>query len=427
MESYGLDSFLSETREWSRNWPRVWLLNRSYNTSSLSSMTTTKEMQKALHCSFPNSTLAFMTKHIILCVDDEIDNVDALERLFRRKFTVLKATSGKEALALLDQNPGPISLIITDQRMPEMTGVEFLEKTLATHPETVRILLTGYTDLESVITAVNKGQIFRYLTKPWDPVDLANTVDHAIERFVLGRELKQKNEELAKALEDLKSLDVAKSNFMILINHELKTPLTSILSFSSLLAESPLGEEDKLMVNRISKSAERLKNLVDDVLLIVRAETHQLKIDLQSTAFSQFDENLNKDVAGLLEKKHLRVVSQLLPVHVMADVRLIKQVMWRLIHNGAKFGEDNSDIEVSSVKNGAHLRFSVQNKGPQLPHSVIEKITKPFYIDEDVMHHSTGMGLGLTICQSILKAHNSSLQFKNTGDGVMVFFELPIG
>lgn len=368
-----------------------------------------------------------MTKHTILCVDDEIDNVDALERLFRKKYTVLKATSGKEALEVLAKNPGPLALIITDQRMPEMTGVEFLEQTLNSHPETVRILLTGYTDLESVILAVNKGQIFRYLTKPWDPVDLTNTVEHAVERFSLGQELKQKNVELAKALEELKSLDVAKSNFMILINHELKTPLTSILSFSSLLAESKLSDDDKLMVNRITKSAERLKSLVDDVLLVVRAETNQLKIDIQSTAFTEFEEGLSKEVRDLLLKKQQKLVFKLEPINVKSDVRLIKQVVIRLIHNASKFGTEFSDIHVESIRNGSQLRFLIHNKGPQLPSSVIDKITKPFYIDEDVMHHSSGTGLGLTICQAILKSHHSHLQFKNTAHGVIVFFELPIG
>ncbi|HWU43049.1 MAG TPA: hybrid sensor histidine kinase/response regulator, partial [Bdellovibrio sp.] len=341
------------------------------------------------------------------------------------KYTVLKATSAKEALVVLDQHPGPVALIITDQRMPEMTGVEFLEKTLQSHPETVRILLTGYTDLESVIMAVNQGQIFRYMTKPWDPADLTNTVDRAVERFALGEELKKKNIELARALEDLKSLDVAKSNFMILINHELKTPLTSILSFSSLLSESKLNDEDKLMVNRINKSAERLKNLVDDVLLVVRAETNQLKIDTQSTVFSQFDE-LPKELTALLQQKHQTIVTQLDPLPVMADVRLIKQVMQRLIHNAAKFGAESSDIHIETIKSGPNLRMIVHNKGPHVPSSVIDKIMRPFYIDEDVMHHSTGTGLGLTICQSILKSHNSGLNFKNTDYGVMVYFELPL-
>ncbi len=366
-----------------------------------------------------------MSKHTILCVDDEIDNVEALERLFRKKYTVLKATSGKQALEVLDKHPGPLSLIITDQRMPEMTGVEFLEKTLESHPETIRILLTGYTDLESVISAVNKGQIFRYITKPWDPVDLSNTVDHAIDRYALGQELKAKNSELAKALEELKSLDVAKSNFMILINHELKTPLTSILSFSALLSESKLPDEDKLMVNRISRSAERLKNLVDDVLLIVRAETNQLKIDVQNVSFSEFSE-LPKEVVNLLNQKQINVINHISPDGVLADVRLVKQIMQRLIHNAAKFCQDGSDIEVHVVPDGQLARFSVTNRGPHLSSKVIDKIMKPFYIDEDVMHHSSGTGLGLTICQAILKAHGSHLQFKNTDQGVMVFFELPL-
>lgn len=367
-----------------------------------------------------------MTKHTILCVDDEIDNVDALERLFRKKYSVLKATSGNDALKVLADHGGPVALIITDQRMPEMTGVQLLEKTLNTHPDTTRILLTGYTDLESVIMAVNKGQIFRYLTKPWDPVDLTNTVDHAVERFILGQELNRKNLELAQALEDLRSLDVAKSNFMILINHELKTPLTSILSFSALLAESNLSDEDKLMVNRITRSAERLKTLVEDVLLVVRAETNQLKIDMQAAAFVQLEDNLSPEIQQSLNKKNQKLVTKLEPLPVIADVRLIKQVVSRLIHNASKFGEDGGDIHLESLKTENSLRFLVHNRGPQIPASVVKKIMKPFFIDEDVMHHSTGSGLGLTICNAILKSHKSQLQFKNTDHGVMVFFDLPL-
>lgn len=367
-----------------------------------------------------------MTKHTILCVDDEIDNVDALERLFRKKFTVLKATSGQQALDILDKHPEPISLIITDQRMPEMTGVEFLEKSLTTHPDTVRILLTGYTDLESVIMAVNKGQIFRYLTKPWDPVDLTNTVDHAVTQFQLKRELQAKNVELSNALQELKSLDSAKSNFMILINHELKTPLTSILSFSSLLAESKLSDEDQMMVQRIIKSSERLKNLIEDVLLIVRAETNLLKIDLQKVSFLHFDDAFTQEIQDLIYKKQQHVSLRLSEASVSADVRLVRQVMLRLIHNAVKFANEGTDIIVDTTIVGNELKFSVSNKGPKIPKSVSDKILRPFYIDEDVMHHSSGTGLGLTICQAILKAHGSKIQFDNTEDGVEVSFALPL-
>ncbi|RYZ79323.1 MAG: response regulator, partial [Proteobacteria bacterium] len=263
-----------------------------------------------------------MTKHTILCVDDEIDNVDALERLFRKKYSVLKATSGGQALQVLDENPG-VALIISDQRMPTMTGVEFLEKAQKSHPEALRILLTGYTDIESVISAVNQGQIYRYLSKPWDSVDLTNTVDQAIEKYDISKELKKKNIELAKALNELKTLDKAKSNFMILINHELKTPLTSILSFIGLLNESNLDDEQKLFVNRISRGADKLKSIIDDVLLIVRAETRLLKTNFVAATFSPMEKLLNPEVANVLGYKHQTLVEKNMNAPALADKELI--------------------------------------------------------------------------------------------------------
>jgi len=365
-----------------------------------------------------------MPKHTILCVDDELDNVDALERLFRKHYTVLKATSGAEGLKVLDENPG-VALIISDQRMPMMTGVEFLEKSLKTHPESLRILLTGYTDIESVIQAVNQGQIYRYLTKPWDSFDLLHTVDQAIQKFEISKELKKKNIELAKALNELKSLDKAKSNFMILINHELKTPLTSILSFIGLLNESTLDDEQKLFVNRISRGADKLRGIIEDVLLIVRAETQQLKASIAPVKFKEIEQLLNPEVTNVLQYKHQTLLEDNLDVAALADRELIRQVLNRLVHNAAKFGHDNSEILVDAEKNNDQIIFSVRNKGPQLEAPMIEKILRPFFIDEDVMNHSTGMGLGLNICQSILNLHQSKLKIENTAEGVCVSFNLP--
>ena len=104
--------------------------------------------------------------HSILCVDDEEHNLQALERLLRKKYDIHTALSGKDALELMEKVH--FSLIISDQRMPLMTGVDFLVEAQKIQPQAIRILLTGYTDLESVIDAINKGQIYRYITKPWD-------------------------------------------------------------------------------------------------------------------------------------------------------------------------------------------------------------------------------------------------------------------
>ncbi len=367
-----------------------------------------------------------MQKQTILCVDDEIDNVQALERIFRAKYTVLKATSGKEALGILDQHRGPVSLIITDQRMPEMTGVQFLSHTIEKFPDTIRILLTGYTDIESIVSAVNTGQISRYLTKPWDPVDLQATVDQAVERFVMSRELKEKTLELEKAYAELKTLDQAKNQFMVLINHELKTPLTAILSFSDLLRETKMTDEQALCVDRIQRSSDRLKGLIEDVLVVVGSETKTLRAKPQPFESASLDLRLPAPLQQLLNRKSQSLKIDIPEMKIVADQAMIRQILFRLLHNAIKFGQEGSVVELAAERTTPHrVRFTVSNEGIPISPQVIDKILKPFFIDEDVMNHSAGMGLGLTVCQAILKAHSSQLNIDNRDSGVQVSFELP--
>ncbi|MGD1871881.1 MAG: response regulator [Mastigocoleus sp.] len=134
-------------------------------------------------------------KQKILVVDDEPDNLDLLYRTFRRDFQVLKAESGSKALEILSTE-GEVAVIISDQRMPEMKGTEFLSKTLPKFPDTVRIILTGFTDIEDLVDAINAGQVYKYITKPWDPDELKAVVQRAAETYDL---LKQRTEELNRA------------------------------------------------------------------------------------------------------------------------------------------------------------------------------------------------------------------------------------
>lgn len=131
----------------------------------------------------------------MLVVDDEPDNLDLLYRTFRRDFQVLKAESGVRALELLAQE-GEVAVIISDQRMPEMKGTEFLSRTVPEFPDTVRIILTGFTDVEDLVEAINSGQVYKYITKPWDPDELKAVVQRAAETYEL---LKQRTEELNRS------------------------------------------------------------------------------------------------------------------------------------------------------------------------------------------------------------------------------------
>jgi len=131
----------------------------------------------------------------MLVVDDEPDNLDLLYRTFRRDFDVLRAESGVNALSLLSTE-GEVAVIISDQRMPEMKGTEFLSKTVPQFPDTVRIILTGFTDVEDLVEAINTGQVYKYITKPWDPNELKAVVQRAAETYEL---LKQRTEELHRS------------------------------------------------------------------------------------------------------------------------------------------------------------------------------------------------------------------------------------
>ncbi len=133
-------------------------------------------------------------KYTLLLVDDEPANLQKLQRTFMGQYSVHLAQSGEEALQILQKEP--IDAIITDQKMPNMTGIEFLELSQKTYPNIVRIVLTGFTDVDDLIAAINTGKVHKYITKPWEPEEVRLAVQDSLEKLELGRE----NERLAAEL-----------------------------------------------------------------------------------------------------------------------------------------------------------------------------------------------------------------------------------
>ena len=143
-------------------------------------------------------------KITILYVDDEENNLISFKATFRLKYKIFTAIGGEEALKILEENT--VHIIITDQRMPNMTGTEFLEKVLHKYRDPIRILLTGYTDMSALVEAVNKGQIFHYLTKPWSEEELEQTIERAYGIYLEREKIKQMNEKLSLSNEQLEFL-----------------------------------------------------------------------------------------------------------------------------------------------------------------------------------------------------------------------------
>jgi DNA-binding NtrC family response regulator len=141
-------------------------------------------------------------RHTLLVVDDEIDVCDSVQDLLRREFHVLKARSAEEGLKLMRDNE--VHIIMTDQRMPKVTGVELLKSIRTGHPQAVRMLFTGYADLESVIAAINHGHAFSFLRKPWQPAELEGAVREAASEYDRLAEYAETMERLGVELQSLR-------------------------------------------------------------------------------------------------------------------------------------------------------------------------------------------------------------------------------
>jgi two-component system NtrC family sensor kinase len=168
----------------------------------------------------------------ILCVDDEQNVLRSLTRLFLDDpYEILTAASGAEGLLLLEQS-GTVPVVISDYRMPGMNGVEFLSEVRKRWPETVRIVLSGYADTGAIISAINEGQIYRFVGKPWNEDEIRVTVANALERYDLGRkndelteELRRKNDELTALNRDLERRVVERTEALTTQNRLLTESL----------------------------------------------------------------------------------------------------------------------------------------------------------------------------------------------------------
>src|SRR3954463_6031064 len=253
-------------------------------------------------------------RHTLLIVDDEVDVLESLRHQFHRTYRVLTATSGGPAVSLLNEHE--VQLILSDQRRPGMSGDAFLSQARKLQPDAIRMLFTGYADIQAVINAVNEGHIFRYILKPWDTVELEGIIRQAAEQYELLAERKRliaelqaTNAQLRRANEELAEAGQLKSAFIEVASHEFNTPITLVLGLSELLrlTNPDRNEQERALIERISSSARQLARLVTNTLTMMRAD------DFRRTL-----KRAPVDLAALLRED----VDQVMPFVRARDLRL---------------------------------------------------------------------------------------------------------
>lgn len=385
----------------------------------------------------------------LLIVDDELEITKAIKRQFRKKYRVFSATNAKEAISIMERDH--IQVILSDQRMPEMTGVDFFSAIKEKYPDALKLLLTGYSDIEAVIGAINEGQVFRYITKPWNPDELESIVKEAFEKYELitnnrrlmlrlqevnmdlEQKVKLRTAELEKVNGTLKLLNEEKNRYIGMVAHDLRNPIGTASAFSEILLESydELQKDEHLeYVGYINKNCSFSLNLIEDYLDISKIEGGIFEIHPTLQDYISF---VNKSITqnemlARSKSQNIKLVTDLSGLSVWFDINKMEQVLNNLLGNAIKFSFPNSLIEINISLSDHDLVTKIIDEGQGIPDHDLAKIFLPFQTSSvKATQNERSTGLGLAIVRKIIEAHNGGISVESeVGKGSVFTFTIPI-
>jgi signal transduction histidine kinase len=353
-------------------------------------------------------------KRTVLYVDDEADNQIVFEAALEERFRVLTAGSAEEALAVLARENVPV--VVSDQRMPGKTGVDLFDMLRVKHPQTRRILLTAYTEPQAMIDAINCGQVFYFLQKPWDQPSLESVLVRAIEAhdvaMTLERQsavLSQQNDELRSMQEHLEHASRLKSEFLANMSHEIRTPMTAILGFSDLLRDRLAGTEELEIVDVIQRNGGYLLEIINDILDLSKIEAGSLKVERRPCQPREIVGEVTELMRPRSNAKKLWLevaVDDAVPDFIYTDPLRLRQILVNLLGNAVKFTERGGvRIDVRLDQNDAGtpiLHFDVHDSGIGIAAERLHDLFQPFsQLDTSLTRRFGGTGLGLVISRRL--------------------------
>lgn len=392
----------------------------------------------------------------VLFVDDEKPILNAMRRLFRREpYEMEFAPDAETALKVVeDFHP---AVVVSDQRMPGMSGIDLLSRVKEFEPDTVRIVLTGYTDLRVAEDAINRGEVYRFITKPWNDDDLRSAVASGVERY----QLKKENEDLLKQLKELNSsleekvaertreleqrqAELVQSEKLAAVGmlaggvaHEINNPLGGILALTQILrreaeggtqaASQPAVWSDTAPedLRQIEEAALRCKRIVSDLLDFSRSSKAEERQEVYVEDL--FEKALS--LAQLQDKRHHVTVERSFEdgvPGVRVNANRIQQVLLNLLSNAfyaahEASGDDAAVTLRTSAENG-YVVASVEDNGPGVPDKYTARVFDPFFTTKTP---GQGTGLGLSVSYGIVQEHGGRIEVENTSRGARFRVYLP--
>lgn len=370
----------------------------------------------------------------ILIVDDDHNVLNSLERLLRRdNYEIIKAVSGDSALEAMRNYE--IAVIICDQRMPHISGDEVFRESIKINPNTVRITLTGYSDLNAIIQLVNEGHISHFLLKPWNDKVLRCLVKDSVAQYQLIGEnrrlhklIKSQNKELKEKNKRLGKLDKLKSEFVVNVSHELKNPLAIIHAYMEFILEDNLNTSDstRKMIKAGKQALDRLIRLVTDLLDISTIESGKIKLKKVRVDIKLLLEEISAAYEKNLFDKQIALEKEVLgdKMVIRADKDKLTQIIINLLNNAIKYTPAGGTVTVRIGIDKQEARFEISDTGPGIPEEYLHKIFDKY--ERITAEKKEGTGLGLSIVKEIVELHKGRIwvesEFKK---GSKFIFTLP--
>jgi two-component system probable response regulator PhcQ len=378
-------------------------------------------------------------KFAVLYVDDEEKSLKYFARAFGEHFHVLTATNAQDGLKVLQANGNEIGVLMTDQRMPGEKGVWLLEQARHHYPNVIRILATAFADMDAAIAAVNTGAIYKYVTKPWDPEQMEQTIKRSLEFFIVSRERDQLLREKMSVLHNMMIADRIVSLGLLAagLSHHIRNSLVAVKTFLDLAPAKLAEEKDtdglrnpdfwKDYHHNVQNQIEKINNLLKDLwaasekpgfeftdTVNVR-EVLEQSIEVLKTSFAAKNISVENDVPASLPQ--IRVNK---PKFLRLFDLLLKDEIASL--------PSGSQIRITAVAaNGGRkpsVQIQVSDNGPGLPQEALRLVFDPFVVRSD---SPMEYGIHLMACYFIVHHHGGRIEARNeSGNGTVFTICLPL-
>jgi signal transduction histidine kinase len=366
----------------------------------------------------------------ILVVDDEPNLLSYLEDLLEMAdYGVDGAASGAEALAKARERPHQAALL--DYNLGDTTGLALAKELHLLDPDLPVILMTAHASLDMAVKAI-QADVYDYLIKPVDATHLKRSLAKALEMRRLAVENKKLLEDLKKSNAQLARADELKSRFLSIVTHDLRTPLTSIKGYAQviLMQEDMAADQRTGFLKVVSREADHLGSLINDLMDFVSIEAGKLRIERKPGDIGELLKDLEARMKPQAEAKKISMTVSA-PTWLPAlpfDKRRLDQVLTNLVGNAFKHTPEGGSVTVAADAGEEGVTLTVQDTGEGVPPADLPRIFEQFYQVEAHASRKDGIGLGLTICQEIVKAHGGAIRVHSDGPGTgcKFWFTIPL-